>query len=145
LELLGLLVPVVLLLPFRQQPNPDSARTDRIVAAYAAAWNESDPAKRRDLLALSWAPNGQYLDPTASVRGRAALDAHIARFLGENPGARIEVVTQVDSHHSRVRFGWLMRGPQGQALIEGMDFGELGPDGKLVRIVGFFGAPKPRP
>jgi hypothetical protein len=30
----------------------------------------------------------------------------------------------------------------GQALPDGIDFGQLGPDGKLTRIIGFFGPVK---
>jgi hypothetical protein len=33
----------------------------------------------------------------------------------------------------------------GKMFVEGVDFGELSPDGKLYRIVGFFGPLAPRP
>jgi hypothetical protein len=48
----------------------------------------------------------------------------------------------VDLHHDVLRFAWRMVLADGRALPDGIDFGELGPDGKLARIVGFFGPVK---
>jgi hypothetical protein len=42
-----------------------------------------------------------------------------------------------------LRFTWKFVGKDGKTVIEGIDFGELGPDGKLQKIVGFFGPVKP--
>ena len=41
------------------------------------------------------------------------------------------------------RFAWKFVGGDGKTVMEGIDFGALGPDGKLQRIVGFFGPIKP--
>jgi len=41
------------------------------------------------------------------------------------------------------RFTWKFVGGDGKTVMEGIDFGVLGPDGKLQRIVGFFGPIKP--
>jgi len=111
------------------------------VAAYAAAWLETDEAKRRRLLEAAWADDGVYTDPTAHVEGRDALVAHIEGFLVQMPGARIRPTSGVDVHHDRLRFTWLMDGADGKPMMEGIDFGEVGPDGRLRRIVGFFGPP----
>ena len=32
-----------------------------------------------------------------------------------------------------------MRGPDGNVVTDGMDFGEVAPDGRLKSITGFFG------
>ena len=45
----------------------------------------------------------------------------------------------VDEHHGFVRFTWRLIATSGEVLRDGTDFGELGPDGHLRRIVGFFG------
>lgn len=49
-------------------------------------------------------------------------------------------------HHEKLRFTWRMLFADGKVYVEGIDFGELSTDGKLDRIVGFFGplAPKPQ-
>jgi len=111
------------------------------VAAYAGAWSEPDEAKRRKLLDAAWADDGTYTDPTVHVEGREALLAHIAAFQQQMPGARIRGTSGVDAHHGRLRFTWAMDDANGSVVVEGIDFGEVGADGRLARIVGFFGAP----
>jgi hypothetical protein len=110
-----------------------------VVAAYGSAWNEPDESARRQLLESAWADHGAYCDPTVIVEGREALVAHIGALQTAMPGATIELVTGVDEHDGHLRFGWVMRGPDGSAVTEGMDYGHLADDGRLERIVGFFG------
>ena len=45
----------------------------------------------------------------------------------------------MDHHHDKVRFGWALLDAAGAVLIEGIDFGEVAEDGRLQKIVGFFG------
>ena len=42
-----------------------------------------------------------------------------------------------------MRFGWRIVRDGGEQVSEGTDFGELDDDGRLRRIVGFFGALRP--
>jgi hypothetical protein len=112
--------------------------TDDIVATYGAAWNEIDEAKRTALLESSWADDGVYLDPTATAAGRAALIAHIGGFQEIMPGHTIDLTSGVDAHARVFRFSWVMRKAD-DIVLEGVDFGELAPDGRIRRIVGFFG------
>jgi hypothetical protein len=116
-----------------------------VVAAYGAAWNEPDEGRRRELLEQGWADDGVYCDPTASVAGRDALVAHIGGFHDQLPGVRIELTSQVDEHHGWLRFAWTMVGADGATLTEGFDVGELAEDGRLRRIIGFFGPFPPLP
>jgi SnoaL-like protein len=111
---------------------------DATVAAYAAAWNEPDEAARRHLLETAWAATGAYTDPTAHVEGREALVQHITGFLKSSPGARIVATSRTDSHHGALRFSWRLIRADG-TTIDGMDFGQLDGEGRLTRIVGFFG------
>jgi hypothetical protein len=60
------------------------------------------------------------------------------------PGGRIERTSAIDAHHGWARFGWRMALADGTTLPEGIDFAEIGEDGKLRRVVGFFGALRPR-
>lgn len=110
-----------------------------VVSGYTAAWNEPDEASRRALLQEAWSDDGVYCDPTATVDGREALVAHIAGFQRQMPGARIDVASGVDEHDGWLRFAWTMLGADGATMIEGFDVGELAADGRLRRIVGFFG------
>lgn len=110
-----------------------------VVTSYGAAWNEADEDARRKLLDQGWADDGIYCDPTATVSGREALVTHIAGFHQQFPGARIEVASGVDEHDGWLRFAWTMVDADGATIMEGFDVGELAPDGRLRRIVGFFG------
>ena len=116
-----------------------------IVTAYGESWNQSDESGRRKLLEEAWADDGIYSDPTALVEGREALIAHIGGFHEAFPGARIDATTGVDEHHGWLRFGWVMRDATGATVTEGFDVGELADDGRLRRIVGFFGPFPPGP
>lgn len=125
-----------------QQPPAQDA-LDELVKAYCAAWNEPDTQHRRDLLEKVWSPAGTYTDPQSHVEGREALVEHIGRFLKNSPGARIIQSSHADFHHGMFRFAWKFVSGDGKTVMEGIDFGTLGPDGKLQRIVGFFGPIKP--
>ena len=109
------------------------------VTAYGEAWNEPDEGKRRALLEAAWADDGTYVDPTAEADGRDALLAHIAGFQQGMPGARIETRSDVQEHHGWGRFAWALVGPDGADVMEGFDVCEFAADGRLQRIVGFFG------
>src|SRR3954453_9450558 len=111
---------------------------DDAVATYGAAWNETDEDKRRELLTRSFADTGTYLDPTGAADSREALVAHIGGFHQMMPGHTIDMTSGVDVHGSVFRFAWAMNNGSEPAL-EGMDFGELAADGRISRIVGFFG------
>jgi hypothetical protein len=110
-----------------------------VVTAYGSSWNEPDEVARRKLLESAWADDGTYCDPTATVEGREALIAHIGAMQATLPGHTIDLVTAVDEHDGHLRFGWAMHGPDGSAVLEGMDYGRLAEDGRLRQIVGFFG------
>jgi hypothetical protein len=125
------------------QQAPSQSALDELVKGYSAAWNEPDAQRRRELLEKVWASDGTYTDPQSHVEGREALFEHIGGFLKSSPGARIIQSSHVDFHHGMFRFAWKFVGGDGKTVMEGIDFGALAPDGKLQRIVGFFGPTKP--
>jgi len=111
------------------------------VKTYIAAWNEPDAAKRKPLIDACWGDEGRYCDPQADVTGRAALDATIAAMHAQAPGATIDLISGIDQHHDQIRFAWAFRTADGNVPIRGIDVGEVAPDGRLARIVGFWGEP----
>jgi hypothetical protein len=129
--------------PASAQHVPSQGALDDLVKMYCAAWNEPDAQHRRELLEKVWASEGTYTDPQSNVEGREALVEHIGRFLKNSPGARIIQLSRADFHHGMFRFAWRFVGSDGKTVMEGIDFGALGADGKLQRIVGFFGPNKP--
>ena len=117
------------------------SNTEEVVAAYTAAWNEPDEGKRRRLLEVAWADDGAYTDPQSDVAGREALVALIGGMHAQMPGALIDVTSKTDLHHDKLRFAWRFVSGDGAMTIDGIDFGELAEDGRLRKIVGFWGQP----
>lgn len=111
--------------------------TDAIVKQYITAWSEPDAAARWVLLEAAWSTDGSYTDPLSHASNRADLDTLIAGFLSANPGAQFTLNGKIDSHHGYIRFFWTLTFADGTEL-PGMDYGEIAPDGKLAKIVGFF-------
>ncbi|QBD79641.1 nuclear transport factor 2 family protein [Ktedonosporobacter rubrisoli] len=121
------------------------ATLEEIVITYVSAWAETDEGVRRALLKTCWADEGIYSDPTGEAVGREALLHHIAGFLKQSNGYRILCTSGADEHHSRIRFTWALVDSEGRRVSDGIDFGEVGPDGRLTRITGFFGPPPTLP
>jgi hypothetical protein len=121
----------------------DGNAITKVVTRYMAAWNECEAAARDALLEACWSDGGGYVDPNVSLIGREALGGHIAKVQASRPGARLEFMSGIDVHHAMVRFLWRLVRADGTCGDTSIDFGEVGPDGRLVKIVGFFGAPPP--
>lgn len=117
--------------------TPTQVDIETLIGDYIAAWSEPDPAARRKLLESAWDDEGSYTDPVSHAANRAGLDAIIARFLDENPGAKFTRKDKLDHHHGHIRFYWVLTFASGVQL-PGMDYGEVTPNGKLAKIVGFF-------
>jgi hypothetical protein len=112
-----------------------------VVRTYASAWLHADESARRRALEAAWADDGAYCDPTALVEGREALVEHIGGFQARMPAHQLAVTSDVEEHHGFLRFAWAIQDGDGNVVLEGIDFGELAGDGRLRRIVGFFGPP----
>ncbi len=119
---------------------PDAAVTD-----YCAAWGIADPAARGHLLARVFADDGVYSDPSPTLAtGRAGLSNVIAGFQRSNPGALFRC-SAPQTHHSFMRMSWTLVSRDGAPLMRGVDFIDLAPDGRIQRVVGFFGDPPAAP
>ena len=110
---------------------------DTVVRRYLAAWNETDPDRRRAAVEDVCAADVRYVDPLAAVEGRAALDGLIGAVQSQFPGMVFAPGGPVDAHHQQARFTWQL-GPEGQEpVVVGFDVAELGPDGRIRTILGF--------
>jgi hypothetical protein len=116
-------------------------RPEAAVVDYCAAWNTPDLAERERLLARVWAPDGVYSDPEpTNAVGRAALSAAISTFHRSYPGMYFRC-SAPQAHHGAMRVTWVLFRPDGSVRLRGTDFSELSPDGRIRRVVGFFGPP----
>jgi hypothetical protein len=110
---------------------------EAIIDHYCEAWSDPEPAARAAALAEVWAREARYTDPRADTRGAEAL---LAGVLAQRPGARVVRTSAVQHHHGFVRFAWRVIEADGTMLPEGVDIAMLGEDGRIVQIIGFFGA-----
>ncbi|GAB4585798.1 nuclear transport factor 2 family protein [Nocardia sp. IFM 10818] len=115
------------------------AAFEQLIDTYCAAWSESDPAIRRAVLEKVWAPDATYTDPTVQVTGLDGLLAHIETVAARRPGATVLRTSRVDAHHDLARFAWHVVQADGTALPDGLDLIEFTGDGRIRRVVGFFG------
>jgi hypothetical protein len=116
--------------------TPDSAVSD-----YCAAWSVADRGARDRLLARVWAADGVYSDPEPTLaKGRAALSDVIANFQRHYPGAHFRC-SAPQMHHRAMRVTWILLRPDGSQVTHGVDIYDMARDGRIQRIVGFFGEP----
>jgi hypothetical protein len=107
-----------------------------VIDRYIAAWNETNPASRRELIARTWTEDGSYLDPLMSGEGHDGIDAMIGAVQTRFPGYRFRRMGELDAHNNVVRFSWELGPEDGPAQAGGVDFGVV-TDGRLQSITGF--------
>lgn len=107
-----------------------------IVDGYFAMWNETDPTRRGEVVAATWAERPSYVDPMFTADGRDGLDAMVQGVHRQFPGHRFRLTAPVDTHHDRARWGWELAGPDGP-VAAGVDFAVLDGDGRLRVVTGF--------
>ena len=112
-----------------------TATIDSHLEAYALA----DVDRRASLVAANWNIAGELTDPPLGGRGRSEISALADVVLTHYADHHFERTTMVDSHHGFARYGWSLVSADGTVAVSGTDFVEFDDDGKLLRIVGFFG------
>ena len=113
-----------------------SDRTD-LIDRYIAIWNETDAARRRDLIARTWTEQASYLDPLMQGDGQAGIDAMVAGVQQRFPAHRFRRAGAVDAFKDRVRFRWELAPEGGAAIVEGTDFALVAADDRLQAVTGF--------
>jgi SnoaL-like domain len=87
-----------------------------IVRTYIDMWNETDPGRRRQLVAEALTDDASYLDPIMAGNGTDEISAMIGAAQAQYPGHRFELVAGPDVHHDRVRFTWSLGSPAGEPI-----------------------------
>jgi hypothetical protein len=112
---------------------------EQLVDRHLAAYCEPDAARRAQAIRETWNAQGRLVDPPMEAAGHQGIADQAATLLSHYPQHRFERTTSVDAHHGFVRYGWRLVDGNGAAVLQGVDFAELDVDGKLARVVGFFG------
>ena len=109
------------------------------VDTYLGGCNETSLVQRWALIKKSWCAVGGLFDPPLAADGHAGIDEMTATMQQQFPGHRFRRSSGIDTHHDHLRFGWELVSPDGAVVLAGMDVAEVGDDGRLRRVTGFFG------
>jgi hypothetical protein len=116
---------------------------DPVIEKYDQAWNASELNERRGLLDAALTDDCEMLEPRGRFVGREAILERITGFAERFPGATVEITTNIDEHNGFARYGWKITDRGGGPLLEGIDVVERAGDGRLGRVIMFFGDLKP--
>jgi hypothetical protein len=105
---------------------------------YIRAAAERDPAARATLLEACIADDARMMTRSTVIRGRAGIDAMIARFLGDPTVRGFRLTSVVDAVGSTFRYRSVVIRSDGSEL-EFFDAGEIDADGKIVTLLVFAG------
>jgi hypothetical protein len=103
-----------------------------------AAWNETDPSLVRGHLERALAPDVAFIDPSVETHGLDEFEANVRRVQADLPGAEYSRTSGVDSHHGLHRYSWQI-GHGGRTVVAGVDVTEVDEQGRVTRVLGFFG------
>jgi hypothetical protein len=106
------------------------ADLEQAVDGYVAAWNETDPVRRAELLAASVTDDFEFTGPTGTFRGREAVEGLIVALQTRMAGAVVARSGPVEGG----TFRWAIVTAAGLPLLEGVDEVEAAGDGRLCRI-----------
>ena len=103
-----------------------------------AAWNESDPSMVRSHLERALASGVEFIDPSVVTHGLDEFEANVHNVQAGLAGATYSRTSGVDSHHRLHRYSWQIS-RDGGIVVTGFDVTEVDGDGKVTRVLGFFG------
>ncbi|MFD8497797.1 nuclear transport factor 2 family protein [Amycolatopsis sp. NPDC059657] len=108
-----------------------------IADRYLAVWNETDPARRRALIADTFTEDASYTDPLGAVRGHDGIDTFIAGAQAQFAGLVFTLPAEPDAHHNLARFQWHLGAPGAtEPLVIGFDVVVV-TDGRISAVGGF--------
>jgi hypothetical protein len=117
---------------------------EEVYGTYVAAWDEPDPKKRDRLLERSLADDVFVAYPPFEANDRAGVNAFIGGLHERFPGLRIVQHSGIEEHHGWLRVAWRILLDDGSTRRDGVDVAEVGPDGRLRRVLGFHDPLPPR-
>ena len=120
-----------------------STAQERTVDEHLSAYCEPDGARRMDAVRRLWHPTGRLVDPPLEGAGHEGIAEQGGHLLHQFPEHRFVRTTAIDAHHEFLRYGWQLRDPGGRTVLEGLDLMELDGEGRIRKVVGFFGLQPP--
>jgi hypothetical protein len=109
------------------------------IDTYMDAYSEPDATVRAELVAKTFAPDAELIDPPIDGKGHAGITEMMGAVLGHYPDHRFRRTTGVDAHHNVARYGWELVDTAGTVALTGTDVAEFGDGGAISRVLGFLG------
>jgi hypothetical protein len=116
-----------------------------IIDSHLEAYALADTDRRDALVAANWNVEGELTDPPLAGRGHGEISGLADVVVTHYAGHHFERTTVIDVHHNFGRYGWELVAADGAVAVSGTDFVQFDDEGKLLRIVGFFGPLEARP
>ena len=79
-----------------------------------------------------------FIDPSIETRGLDEFEANVHEVHARTPGAEYLRSSGVDGHNGLYRYHWEIR-RGGELLLPGFDVTEVDAEGRVLRVLGFFG------
>ena len=115
-------------------PSP----VETAVQTYVRAAGERDPAMRAKLVESCFAEDGRFVTRSAVIRGRAGVDAMIARFWADPQNLGFHLASVIDAVGTTFRYRSIVERRDG-TTIEFFDAGEIDADGRIATLLVFAG------
>lgn len=122
-----------------ENPTTITTTTTHVVDTYLAGYCEPDAARRAVLVAEAWTADGELFDPPFEAAGHDGIAALTDGVLAHFPGHTFRRTTGIDAHHAFARYGWELVAADGTVAVAGTDVVEFAADGRIARVIGFFG------
>jgi hypothetical protein len=115
-------------------PSP----VETAVETYIRAAGERDPAARQRLIEACFAEDGRFVTRSSVIRGRAGVDAMLARALADPQFVGFRMASVVDAVGTTFRYRSIVQRRDG-TTVEFFDAGEIDADGRIATLLVFTG------
>ncbi len=117
----------------------------RPLQPYMAAFVERDVERRLVLLAEALTPSACIRGPSRVFTGHAEISAKIDGFQRNWPGCRLVLAGGLIPFEHTAHFPMAIVGPGGEVQASGHSVVELAPDGRVQRVLAYWGPHPPLP
>ena len=107
---------------------------------YMEALLEHDSMRRRELLKLALVPDAEICGPSRVFTGYSEVSEKIAGFHKNWPDCRLVLAGGVITFNNNGHFPMAIVGPDGLVRAAGNSVAELAADGRLQRVLAFWGS-----
>lgn len=104
-----------------------------------SVWNTTDAEEKASLVQTALEHNVHFVDPNHNIIGRSAFLKMVDEVQTKAPGAIYSRASKLDVQNNFYRYHWSVH-LNGKLIMPGFDVTEVNDTGKIVKVIGFFGA-----